>query len=118
MQAVAQLGGGDLRRGAVMLERMISNQAAQIGFNEIFQLLGILFLAVILFVDDEQNVLNGIARLVRNLVDAELCTSPKAAARLLEDPDPGSGREFAVIADGEAPVDRADAVLVDRPAFG
>ena len=50
MQAVAQLGGGDLQRGAAMLERMISNQAAQIGFNEIFHLLGIIFLCVIAFV--------------------------------------------------------------------
>jgi len=50
MQAVAQYGGGDVQRGAAMLERMISNQAAQIGFNEIFHLLGIIFLCVILFV--------------------------------------------------------------------
>jgi DHA2 family multidrug resistance protein len=50
MQAVAQYGGGDLQRGAAVLERMISNQAAQIGFNEIFHLLGIIFLGVILFV--------------------------------------------------------------------
>ncbi len=50
MQTVAQYGGGDLQRGAAVLERMISNQAAQIGFNEIFHLLGIIFLGVILFV--------------------------------------------------------------------
>ena len=50
MQSVMQLGGGDLQRGAAMLERMISNQAAQIGFNEIFHLLGIIFLCVIAFV--------------------------------------------------------------------
>jgi DHA2 family multidrug resistance protein len=50
MQTVAQYGGGDLERGAAALERMISNQAAQIGFNEIFHLLGIIFLGVILFV--------------------------------------------------------------------
>ena len=50
MQAVAQYGGGDVQRGAAVLERMISNQAAQLGFNEIFHLLGIIFLAVILFV--------------------------------------------------------------------
>ena len=50
MQSVMRLGGGDLQRGAAMLERMISNQAAQIGFNEIFHLLGIIFLCVIAFV--------------------------------------------------------------------
>lgn len=49
MQAVAQYGGGDLQRGAAVLEKMISNQAAQLGFNEIFHLLGIIFLGVILF---------------------------------------------------------------------
>ena len=50
LQAVTQYGGGDLQRGAAVLERMISNQAAQLGFNEIFHLLGILFLCVIAFV--------------------------------------------------------------------
>ena len=50
MAQVAAMGGGDLQRGAAMLERMIGNQAAQIGFNEIFHLLGIIFLSVILFV--------------------------------------------------------------------
>ena len=50
MATVTQLGGGDLQRGAAMLERMIGNQAAQLGFNEIFHLLGIIFLVVIAFV--------------------------------------------------------------------
>lgn len=50
MEAVAQYGGGDLQRGAAVLEKMISNQAAQLGFNEIFHLLGIIFIGVILFV--------------------------------------------------------------------
>ncbi len=50
MAQVTALGGGNLQRGAAMLERMIGNQAAQIGFNEIFHLLGIIFLSVILFV--------------------------------------------------------------------
>ena len=50
MAQVAAMGGGDVQRGAAMLERMIGNQAAQIGFNEIFHLLGIVFLSVILFV--------------------------------------------------------------------
>ena len=43
-------GGGNLQRGAAVLEKMISNQAAQLGFNEIFHLLGIIFIGVILFV--------------------------------------------------------------------
>jgi DHA2 family multidrug resistance protein len=34
----------------MVLNQMISQQAAQIGFNEIFHLLGILFLVVIAFV--------------------------------------------------------------------
>lgn len=50
MQTVTQLGGGDIQRGLAMLERMISQQAAQIGFNEIFHALGIIFLLVIGFV--------------------------------------------------------------------
>ena len=50
VETVTRLGGGDLQRGAFVLERMISNQAAQIGFNEIFHLLGIIFLVVIAFV--------------------------------------------------------------------
>jgi len=47
---VAALGGGDPLRGAVVLNQMISQQAAQLGFNEIFHLLGIVFLVVIVFV--------------------------------------------------------------------
>jgi DHA2 family multidrug resistance protein len=50
LQTVATIGQGDLQRGAMLLDRMIAQQAAQIGFNEIFHLLGILFLAVIAFV--------------------------------------------------------------------
>ena len=49
-QTVAALGGGDPQRGAIVLNRMILQQAAQIGFNEIFHLLGILFLVVIVVV--------------------------------------------------------------------
>ncbi|MEO5565373.1 MAG: DHA2 family efflux MFS transporter permease subunit [Luteimonas sp.] len=49
-ETVTRLGHGDLQRGAAVLNQMISQQAAQIGFNEIFYLLGILFLAVIGFV--------------------------------------------------------------------
>ena len=33
-----------------MLDQMIAQQAAQLGFNDIFHLLGILFLVVIAFV--------------------------------------------------------------------
>ena len=50
MQQVAHYGGGDPQRGAAVLELMMSNQAAQLGFNEIFHLLGIIFLVVIAFV--------------------------------------------------------------------
>jgi DHA2 family multidrug resistance protein len=49
-QTVTSLGMGDLQRGAVALDRMITQQAVQIGFNEIFHLLGICFLVVIAFV--------------------------------------------------------------------
>ncbi|BDU16046.1 DHA2 family efflux MFS transporter permease subunit [Lysobacter auxotrophicus] len=49
-QTVTSLGQGDLQRGAVVMNQMISQQAVQIGFNEIFHLLGILFLVVIAFV--------------------------------------------------------------------
>ena len=49
-QTVAALGNGDVQRGAVLLEQMIAQQATQIGFNEIFHLLGLIFLAVIAFV--------------------------------------------------------------------
>lgn len=48
--SLGTLGQGDLQRGAVIMERMISQQAAQIGFNEIFHALGIIFLGVIAFV--------------------------------------------------------------------
>ncbi|GAA3922667.1 DHA2 family efflux MFS transporter permease subunit [Luteimonas lutimaris] len=50
LQTVTQLGQGDVQRGALVLNQMISQQAVQIGFNEIFHLLGILFLVVIVFV--------------------------------------------------------------------
>ena len=49
-QTVTALGNGDVQRGAAVLNQMISQQAAQIGFNEIFHLLGIIFLAVIAIV--------------------------------------------------------------------
>ncbi|AXK71990.1 MFS transporter [Lysobacter sp. TY2-98] len=49
-QTVERLGQGDLQRGAFVLDRMIQQQAVQIGFNEIFHVLGIVFLVVITFV--------------------------------------------------------------------
>jgi len=49
-QTVTALGQGDVQRGAVALNQMISQQSAMIGFNEIFHLLGIMFLVVIAFV--------------------------------------------------------------------
>ncbi|KFN50374.1 DHA2 family efflux MFS transporter permease subunit [Arenimonas composti] len=45
-----QLGQGDLQRGAMVLDQQIGQQAAQLGFNEMFHLLGMIFLAVIAFV--------------------------------------------------------------------
>jgi DHA2 family multidrug resistance protein len=50
LETVSRMGGGDLQRGAALLDYQIANQAAQIGFNEIFHLLGIIFLVVIAFV--------------------------------------------------------------------
>ena len=58
LETVSRMGGGDpgsgpgqvLQRGAAMLDYEIANQAAQIAFNEIFHLLGIVFLVVIAFV--------------------------------------------------------------------
>jgi len=49
-QTVTAMGQGDLQHGAAFLNQMISQQAFQIGFNEIFHLLGWLFLVVIAFV--------------------------------------------------------------------
>ena len=47
---MAQLGQGDPQRGAMVLDQMIGQQAMQIGFNEIFHVLGILFVLVTVFV--------------------------------------------------------------------
>jgi DHA2 family multidrug resistance protein len=49
-QTVTQLGRGDVQTGAVALNQMIGQQAAQLGFNEVFHLLGWIFLGVIVFV--------------------------------------------------------------------
>ena len=49
-QALAQYGMGDVQRGAFVMDRIISQQALQIGFNEIFHALGWIFLGVILLV--------------------------------------------------------------------
>jgi DHA2 family multidrug resistance protein len=45
--AVLAIGAGNLQRGAAALERMIDQQASQIGFNEIFYGLGWIFLLII-----------------------------------------------------------------------
>ena len=50
LETIARYGSGDLQRGAMVMDRLITQQAMQIGFNEIFHLLGILFLCVIVFV--------------------------------------------------------------------
>jgi len=50
LETLTRYGNGDLQRGALVMERMIGQQAMQIGFNEIFHLLGIIFLCVIAFV--------------------------------------------------------------------
>ncbi|WP_305805798.1 DHA2 family efflux MFS transporter permease subunit [Stenotrophomonas sp. YIM B06876] len=50
MQAqVSAMGQGDLPRGAALLSGMIDQQASQMGFNDIFYLLGWVFLAIIAF---------------------------------------------------------------------
>ncbi len=50
LETVTALGQGDLQRGAMVLDEMIGQQAMQIGFNDIFYLLGIIFLVVIGFI--------------------------------------------------------------------
>ena len=50
LENVARYGAGDIQRGAVVLDQMISQQALQIGFNEIFYVLGMIFILVIGFV--------------------------------------------------------------------
>ena len=50
LATVAQYGGGNPQAGAYVLDRMITQQSMQIGFNEIFYLLGFLFLTVIVIV--------------------------------------------------------------------
>jgi len=50
LSSVLALGTGDVQRGAAMLERMITQQASQIGFNEIFYALGWMFLLIIVLV--------------------------------------------------------------------
>jgi len=49
-QTISALGEGDFQRGAVVLNQMVSQQATQIGFNEVFYLLGISFFAVMALV--------------------------------------------------------------------
>mgnify|MGYP001555705637 FL=1 len=45
--SVLALGAGDLQRGAAMIDGAITQQASQIGFNEIFHGLGWIFLLII-----------------------------------------------------------------------
>jgi len=44
---VTAMGQGDLQHGAAVLNNMINHQASQMGFNDIFFLLGWIFLAII-----------------------------------------------------------------------
>jgi len=46
---VTAMGQGDLQHGAAALNNMINHQASQMGFNDIFFLLGWIFLAIIAF---------------------------------------------------------------------
>jgi DHA2 family multidrug resistance protein len=48
--SVLAIGMGNLQRGAAVVERMITQQASQIGFNEIFHALGWIFLLIIALV--------------------------------------------------------------------
>lgn len=48
-EQVTAMGQGDLQRGAASLNNMINHQASQMGFNDIFYLLGWTFLAIIFF---------------------------------------------------------------------
>ncbi|MNM57132.1 Multidrug export protein EmrB [compost metagenome] len=51
MQAqVTGMGQGDLQHGAAVLDNMIVHQSSQMAFNDIFLLLGWVFLAIIVFV--------------------------------------------------------------------
>jgi len=50
MHSVQALGQGDLQRGAAMMDYMITRQASQIGFNEIFWALGWMFLGIIVLI--------------------------------------------------------------------
>lgn len=48
-EQVAAMGQGDLQHGAALLNTTINHQASQMGFNDIFYLLGWVFLAIIAF---------------------------------------------------------------------
>lgn len=49
-ERITAMGQGDLQHGAALLDNMIGHQASQMGFNDIFLLLGWVFLAIIVFV--------------------------------------------------------------------
>ena len=46
---VTAMGQGDLQHGAAVLNNMINHRASQMGFNDIFFLLGWIFTAIITF---------------------------------------------------------------------
>jgi DHA2 family multidrug resistance protein len=48
-ERITAMGQGDLQHGAALLDNMIGHQASQMGFNDIFLLLGWVFLAIIVF---------------------------------------------------------------------
>jgi MFS transporter, DHA2 family, multidrug resistance protein len=50
LTAMNQLGGGDMQRGAGIIDYMITQQGYQIAFNELFHALGWIFLGLIVFV--------------------------------------------------------------------
>jgi DHA2 family multidrug resistance protein len=47
-EQVSAIRQGDFQRGAAVLDRMINTQASQMGFNDIFHLLGWIFFAIVL----------------------------------------------------------------------
>lgn len=70
----------------------------------------------VLLVDDEENVLHGVARQVRGYLRPELLTSPVAAARLLEETDPQGPDRFAAIMSDMRMPEMDGAALLTRAA--
>ena len=48
--AISQLGGGNPTKGSMMVNNMITQQAYQISFNEVFHVLGWIFIALIVVI--------------------------------------------------------------------